>query len=215
MSLVNVHIAHDRALIATDTLSGLMACGPQMDVGELHMTKCALLPHVNVAMAHRGDAMFATMAFSALTLAAHRDFDGIAEIMPDLLASLVPQAMAARKQIIGVEAFPGAEIILVGWSPTLGRFEGVRWVRWPQDKAFTASRIGKALMLPDAEWAQTPDPPDTSAKMERIARDQVAYVRREHHGLPCGGRLMLTELTRDAITIRQIADLELPSAGVS
>jgi len=209
MSLVNVYMEPDRALMAVDTLSGLMeGAAPETGAAELHMSKIALMPHASVAIAHRGDAMFASALFSALTLTVLPDFDRMAEAMPGLLAALIPQTLALRKQINGVEHFPGAEIVLVGWSPALNRMEGVRWVRWPQDKAFTASRIGTALMLPDAEWTQTPEPPDTPEKMERIARDQVAYVRREHRGLPCGGRLLLAELRRDAVTVRTIADLE-------
>lgn len=44
--------------------------------------------------------------------------------------------------------------------------------------------------------------------MERIARDQVAYVRSNHLGYNCGGRLLLAELTRDTLSVRTIAELE-------
>lgn len=44
--------------------------------------------------------------------------------------------------------------------------------------------------------------------MERIARDQVAYVRSNHPGYNCGGRLLLAELTRDTLSVRTIAELE-------
>lgn len=44
--------------------------------------------------------------------------------------------------------------------------------------------------------------------MERIARDQVAYVRSNHPGYNCGGRLLLAELTPDTLSVRTIAELE-------
>jgi hypothetical protein len=91
--------------------------------------------------------------------------------------------------------------------------QGVRWLRWPQDKGFAASPVGHALLLPDAEWAQTPDVPDSAEQMERIARDQVAYVRAQHPGYNCGGRLLLAELTRDTLSVRTVADLEQPPIG--
>lgn len=217
MSLINLCLEHDCALISYDTLSSVMpgASVPssaidQLLAGGVHMSKCAFLTHANVALAHRGDAMMAINVFSALQLSAARDFDAMAEAMPELLAHSFTQVTAFRKQHWGIDTFHGAELILVGWSPALNRMQAVRWVRWPQDRGFAASTVGRALMLPDAEWAQPPEAPDTPEKMERIARDQVAYVRRNHAGFNCGGRLLLAEITRDSTTVRTIADLEAP-----
>lgn len=217
MSLVNIYMEHDRALIGFDTLCSAMEVPPAVGVAEalqrihtgVHMSKCSFLAHANVALAHRGDAMFAVGVCSALQLNLLADFDAMTEAMPELLAQTFAQVTGYRKQF-SVEQFPGAEVILVGWSRALNRMEGVRWLRWPTDKGFAASPVGKALMLPDAEWPQTPDAPDTAEKMEAVARDQVAYVRREHAGYNCGGRLLLAELTRDTLSVRTIADLESP-----
>lgn len=215
MSLINIYMEHDRALIGFDTLSSAMALPPAAGVDAalarfnagVHMSKCAFLAHANVAIAHRGDAMLAVGVCSAVQLNFLSDFDAIAEAMPQLLAQAYAQVTTYRKQF-GVEQFPGAEVILVGWSHALNRMEAVRWLRWPTDQSFKASPVGKALLLPDAEWEQTPDVPDSAEQMERIARDQVAYVRAKHAGYNCGGRLLLAELTRDALSIRTIADLE-------
>lgn len=81
-------------------------------------------------------------------------------------------------------------------------------VRWPNTPAFTASRIGKAIMLPDAEWDEPPEVPDIPERMENIARDQVAYVRRKHPGYNCGGRLLMADLGRETLSIRTICNLE-------
>lgn len=222
MSLVNVHLEHDRALIAFDTLTSAMQAPPANGVAEalarfsagLHMSKCAFLPHANVAMAHRGDAMLAVNAFSAVQISALADFDAIAEAMPQVLAQSFAQVTAFRKQHLGIDDFAGSEIILVGWSPALKRMLAVRWVRWPKDGGFAASQVVSPLILPDAEWEQDPKA-DTAEKMEAIARDQVAYVRREHPGYNCGGRLLLAELTRDSLSVRTIADLETPELAAA
>lgn len=217
MSLINLYLDHDRALISYDTLSSVMPGAPRLSeaidqllAGAVHMSKCAFLTHAHVALAHRGDAMLAISVFSGLQLSAARDFDAMAEAMPELLAHSFAQVTAFRKQQFEIEAFHGAELVLVGWSHALKRMQAVRWVRWPQDRGFAASPVGRALLLPDAEWSQPPTAPDTPEKMERIARDQVAYVRRNHAGLNCGGRLLLAEITRDSTTVRTIADLEAP-----
>jgi len=169
----------------------------------------AHIAHINAIVAHRGDFLLSNIAVSALHLAMPQTFDAAAEVMPQLLAHAFVQATAIRKQQLGADQFHGAEIVLVGWSDALKRMEGVRWVRWAHDKGFNASPVGKSLMLPDAEWKQTPDAPDTAERMEAIARDQVAYVRRNHPGYNCGGRLLLAELTRDSLSVRTIADLEV------
>lgn len=221
MSLVNIHLERDRALIGFDTLTSRMNAPTTLSVADaikvaqafdsgVHMSKCTFLTHANVAVAHRGDAMLAVNVCSALQMSLLSDLDAMTEAMPQLLAQAYAQVTAFRKQQMGIDDFHGAEIILVGWSPALNRMEGVRWVRWPQDKGFAASPVGKELILPDAEWEQKPDAPDTAEKMEAIARDQVAYVRRKYPGYNCGGRLLLAELTRDTLSVRTIADLEAP-----
>ncbi|UGB39129.1 hypothetical protein [Frateuria soli] len=222
MSLLNVYMERDRALVAFDTLAGSMT-GAGHDVGTvanvvealerlaagMHTSKCGFLPHINAVMASRGDAAFAGLALYCLQQSMPQTFDEAVRHMPALLGHTHAQVTALRKQHMGVDDFPGAEIVLVGWSPILKRMEGVRWVRWPHDKGFNASPVRSPLLLPSEAWEQQPEAPDTPEKMEAIARDQVAYVRREHHGLQCGGRLMLAELTRDTLSVRTVCDLEV------
>lgn len=218
MSLVNIFMERDRALISVDTLSSSMGApavlsGSVADalarIAEgIHAGKCAYLPHIGTAMAHRGDYLFASAVFSGLQLAMPKDFDVATEIMPGILAQTFAQASEFRRRQLGSDMFAGAEIVLVGWSPALNRMEGVRWVRWPGDNGFAAHPIGKVLLLPDAEWEQPPGIPDTPEAFERIARSQVAYVRANHAHLNCGGRLLLAEVTRDNLTVRTIADLD-------
>lgn len=220
MTIVNVCMEHDRALIGFDTLSSIMPSGlsvsdaiQRLTAGGVHMSKCALMPHIGAAMAHLGDAMFATMLFGNLQLSMPRDFDHACELMPELLARTFTDTASIRQRVAGVDLQHGAQIVLVGWSPALKRMEGVTWTRWPQDKGFKGAPIGKTMLMPDTGWAQAPESPDTAVKMEAIAREQVAYVRAKHAGYNCGGRLLLAELTRDTLSVRTIADLEAPPQG--
>lgn len=221
MSLVNVYMERDRALIGFDTLACHMPIPATISVadasevarkfdGDAHMSKCGFIACPNVAIASRGDAMAAVLVQQTLQLSMSKDFDALVEILPQALANAYAQATAFRKQRLGIVDDYGVEIVLVGWSPALNRMHGVHWVRWPTGKGFTSSQVGKVLILPDAEWEQTPGVPDTPEKMEAIARDQVAYVRRKYpdHEYDCGGRLLLAELTRDTMSVRVVADLE-------
>ena len=224
MSLVNVCLETDRALVAVDTLAGM---APAVPVNELtqsvlpriaegvHSAKCHYLPHINTVIAGRGDNLFAVALFSALLTATPRDFDNVVEMTSQLLEPVRMQTMAVRKQMIGAERFEGAEVIVVGWSPALKRMEGVRWTRWPHSSGFEVKPVGRALMLPDAEWPKTPDVPDTDEKMERVARDQVAYVKQRFPAgqYVCGGSLLVTEITPDAMAVRKVCDLDKPASS--
>lgn len=40
-----------------------------------------------------------------------------------------------------------------------------------------------------------------------LSRAQVSHFRRDHPGAPIGGRLIVAEVTREAIAIRQAGEL--------
>lgn len=191
-------------------ISGDVAEAMKLLESGVHSSKMAHLVHINTIMVHRGDGLLANIVLSGLHMAHPQSFDAAVGMMSELAANAFAQACAVRKQMLGIDHFHGSELFLFGWSDALNRMDGVRWVRWPHDKGFTASPANNPLLLPDVEWEHTPEA-GTPEQFERIARDQVAYVRRKHTGYNCGGRLLLAELTRDAMSVRTIADLEVPA----
>lgn len=212
MSLVNIVIKHDRALISVDTLAGFMDGAEQLmskeERKDRHSGKLWLFPHINMAMTQRGDGLLTGTARTLLESSFPFSFDDAIRAMPNVLEQAYTHAMAFRKEKFGIESFPGAEIALVGWSPCNLSFQAMRWRRYPADTDFIQSRVDKILLLPEIDRIEQVDLPDTAEKMEAVARRQVEWVRQEHPSLACGGRLLLAELTRDAVTVRTIADLE-------
>ena len=214
MSIANIVVGHDKALIGFDTKSAFMAT-PMGSVaaafkavdGEAHTSKCFFLPHANIAIPTLGDNLLATIVFERLQLRPDLiDLDGMIQAMPEILATAYDGVMAQR-QALGITQFPGSAIFLVGWSNALGRMECVRWTRWPTDSAFKAEQVLHESINPDT--GRKYDVPITDADMEKIAREQVTYAR----DLPsaeydCGGRLLVAELTRDTLNVRTVADLE-------
>jgi len=214
LSIANIVVGHDKALIGFDTKSAFMAT-PMGSVaaafkavdGEAHTSKCFFLPHANIAIPTLGDNLLATIVFERLQLRPDLiDLDGMIQAMPEILATAYDGVMAQR-QALGITQFPGSAIFLVGWSNALGRMECVRWTRWPTDSAFKAEQVRHESINPDT--GRKYDVPITDAEMEKIAREQVAYAR----GLPnaeydCGGRLLVAELTRDTLNVRTVANLE-------
>jgi hypothetical protein len=222
MSIANIVVARDKALIAFDTKPAFipipaanLEIAMQLAVQEKHTSKCGFLVHANVAMPTLGDNLLANYAFSMLQLRPDLvDLDKMAEAMPEILATAYGQATTVRKQQWGIEKFPGSAVFLVGWSNALKRMECVRWTRWPADSAFKAEQVRHVSLNPDT--GRQYDAPITDAEMEKIAREQVTYAR----GLPnteydCGGRLLVAELTRDTLNVRTVADLEGAPHAVS
>lgn len=211
MSIANVVIEHDRALIGVDTLAGYMAGVKHVmsddERRDRHSCKLALFPQISMAMTQRGDAFLVAIARLALDVECPRSFDHAAQLMPAILPAAYMQAMATRKQQFGIESFHGADVVLVGWSPSRLRFDSARWIRRPEDSVFTETRGDKALFLPEIDRIEPVEPPDTADKMETLMRRQVDWASREHPQFPCGGKLLMAELTRNAVNVRTIADL--------
>ncbi|HCN70856.1 MAG TPA: hypothetical protein DIS96_03745 [Pusillimonas sp.] len=211
MSIANIVIEKDRALIGVDTLAGYMQEGRHL-LNEVHYRarhagKLTLFPQFDSAMTNRGDGLLTSIVRVGLETECPYDFDDAVEMMPGILSTAYTQATTHRKQL-GIEAFPGAEVVLVGWSPRNSRYLAVRWCRYPEYEDFTEKFFDDRLLLPDIDNLQQVETPDTDAKMEALVRDQVAWAASEHPNLTCGGRLVMAELTRGAVTVRTIADLE-------
>lgn len=211
MSIANIVIEKDRALIGVDTLAGYMQEGKhlldEVKYRARHAGKLSVFPQFNAAMTHRGDGLLTSIVRLNLETECPYDFDDAVQMMPAILATAYTNALAARSQNVGIEAFAGAEIVLVGWSPHYSRFLAVRWCRYPEHDDFTETYIDKMLLLPEMERIQEVETPDTDAKMEALVRAQVAWAASEHPDLTCGGRLLMAEITRDSVSVRTIADL--------
>lgn len=202
MSLLNVHIKPARALIAVDTQAQVFGSD-----GRTEASKLLLMPHLNIVMAARGDLAFFSMVFScAHRSPANHDFDQLAADMSDSLPVILKQHGVAMStwgiDPCGVES----EICIVGWSRKLCRMAGMTYERWPGQQEFTTTEIDPWRIGPNAQWSTTPAV-DTIEAMQSVARDQVKFMRKHHPQAAIGGRLLVAELTRDAMTIREAGTL--------
>ena len=219
MSIANIVIEFNRALIGVDTLAGYMSVADQHmsqdERRDRHSGKLSLFPQFSSAMTHRGDGLLTSLVRLNLEGACPHDFDEAVKMMPGILAQAYTQAMAHRKQHLGIDSFPGAEVVLVGWSPSRRLFNAVRWIRRPDAPEFTSEPVIRMLVTPEIDRVERVELPDTDARMEALVRRQMEWARTEHPDFPsCGGRLLMAELTRDAVTVRTIANLERPSVAL-
>lgn len=201
MSILNTYLAADRALVAVDTHIGT----PDQ---VQHGSKLLTLPHAPVVIAMRGEFAFFSVLSQTLHLLALRDIDAMTDAMPALLEDIYAQRLKMGRP--GEFPFQGIELALVGWSPRHGRMRGTRWERWPDADGFKATPVDPWSMSPNPGYQELPPAPDTAERMEAVARDQLAVLRRLP-GVIAGGRLLLAELSRSSISVRALCDLETPA----
>ncbi len=201
MSTLNAYVGDHHALLAVDTFvqknGGVLVHGP----------KLFPIPHAKVVVGVRGDLIFGMQVSNHLHLGPVADFDNAVTTMPAILDRVTADYSQQRKEH-GDLPWAGVEIALVGWSKRAGRMQGIRWESWPGDKLFKTTPIEPWSLSPNADWPEIPKAPDSAEKMEALARDQVKFIRTHLPGAVIGGHLLLAEITREAMTIKCIADLE-------
>lgn len=197
MSIMNVWIDRDRALVAVDTQALSQVDGKFRDASKL-----LALPHANAVLAARGEIVYFGWVFNGLQTSGAADYDAMVQAMPELLAQNERLFRGFQKSY-GVETFNGYEIALVGWSAAIGRMLGVRYEKWPGDPHVRATAIDPWSLSPNAGWERVPKLPE---ELEQASRDQVAMLRT----LPCvaaGGRLIVAEVTRNAVNVQTVCEL--------
>ena len=193
MSILNVWVSPDRALVAVDTHT--FTAGPDRVERLIETSKMLVLPHANMVMAMRGDGLLLSEMFTI----AHRS--ALEVDVPVLLSSLVELAETAKARLERDSPsykFREAEIVVVGWSPMHERIVGGVCHRLHGQERFEYAVIEPWRIGPDANWQSPPDSPDTPAKMVTLARDQVRFMRAAFPESAIGGRLLVAEVTPDS-----------------
>ena len=192
MSLLNVHVTDDRALIAVDT-DGVSPTGEHFEICKMYP-----LIHANVVLAGQGALLWHLEVFNHICRAAGQvDYDVIVDDMPELLRRMTA---GAREHGALDLAF---SLAIVGLSPREGRIAG-RWYegRLTGDKVEVHSLGSRVGPWPFDDPAPIPD---SDENHRTLATRQTAFHR--SLGFAGGGRLLLAELTRDALFIRSICNL--------
>lgn len=202
MSLLNYWVSSNKALIGVDT----QAQTP--DGSYVETSKLALLPHSNVVIACRGQVALLHQLYRGtfggpppqeyaqvsdwLSREVDAAFDGLVAAGVD---HGIPEAA------IRVDT----EIVTVGWSRKVNRMAATRFRREAIQCRFDVDNAETSL-APNAGWSKA-QLPDSAQAHVQIARDQVAFTRRNFPGAPIGGRLLLAELSKDTASLRAICKL--------
>lgn len=199
MSIVNVLVDRDRAVVAVDT-QVLVQVDHEHPPTMGHMSKMLPLVHVNTVLASRGDPRFMLHAFSTLNPICD-DAMGV-----DFIADLLPTLLNAELRVVPPEVLGQShEVYAVGWSKATGHARGVRCFR-PVGGEFTLQEVGESIG-PDLGLGSVP-PIRWPDQMTKVARRQVALQRDAFPDAAIGGRLLQATITERGMTIENLCDLE-------
>lgn len=187
MSLLNVWVSPERAMVAVDT-DGINPAGQHFG-----MSKLLVLPHAEIVFAFRGDRRFMHDLFSRFYLAAcDVDFDAVMAAMPQMLASVI---LGFREASAAPQPY---EVAVVGWSASESRLRGF-WCTgrtdeddWDREEIegarITPWRLPNLKITPNVEG------------MQELGKQQATWLRAD--GDAGGGRLLVAQLTRREIILR-------------
>lgn len=216
MSLLNIYLAAHRALVGVDTACGLLpgqsmeewcAANAPGQKPPAELSKLWPIAHAGAVIACRGTALFGLQVFGAASM--FPSVDAIEDNMGDLLKRIGAASDASHQAAQMPEELRHAkqEIALVGWSQREGSMIATVWehVAGP-GHTFEVDQVDRFAAPWETEWGEAIEP-RTDHDMLQLARMQVSRFRVAHPGAPIGGRLMVAELTRDQITVRQVGEL--------
>lgn len=196
MSLLNVHVSPERALVAVDTAG----TGP---LGNFQIAKLYPLVHANVVLAGRGDRRFIFDSFACLSLAdGHVDYDAAVDSFPEMLQRMALHAGAGAPDI-------PYNIAVVGYSKKEASVCG----RWYEGSTAGGKIDTFSLGCRIAPWESDGEPtiPDSFDRNIKLARQQIQA--HSSIGLSAGGNLLIAEVTRTQTTIHQACELGQSSSG--
>lgn len=205
MSLLNVWVSRDRALVAVDTL------GARPDGSFDHCSKVHYLPHSGLVVAVRGVIQFGRLVFDALDETC-ASYDAANEHHKEIFACVtdfIRQQASADPQVRDRLDFAGQEVVFAGWSEQRRSLHATSYKRTEEGGEFVSTPIDPWCAAPgDANWGRPPvDDLSTAEGMERLARWQVMHFRKASPSDAIGGRLLLVELTRGRTTVKTQCDL--------
>lgn len=198
MSLVNFLVKPDRILVAVDSIGGT----PKL---HRHVNKLFPVPHAKMLLCGRGSMAFIAKVFNVCCLLSC--VDEAREVLPSELPKLLHEVRTEEllHYVFSFGRFerpkPSAqEIYVFGWSDRLGEMTAIRLAKQlgARDFVLEEDLAGGVAPRLDGGFPVL----DSTQAMMLVAAEQVGSAMRDDQSIPIGGRLMLAELTRDAIMVR-------------
>lgn len=204
MSIVNIAIGKERALVGCDT-----TCGYESPEGKQfgEMSKLLVLQGMGVVMAYRGQRhMFHQVVNQSLFGHEPECFDALIERMPRILRDAEPSP--------GTVPFDMTlELYVVGWSHQRGRMTGASY-EIDGSGGLIAAHVDTWRSASSPEVPGNPTPVlDSHDAMLAYARCQVASNKAEDPAAVIGGRFFIADVTREQILVTYVGKLSADASS--
>jgi len=204
MTICNGIIEPESVMIVTDSEGSRGASGTQA------VTKIFPLPHLSAALTGAGSHVLMIGAMGA----ANTMPGGFDQVREGFAAALDQTWAHIRPQVAPIYlAAPGKSIDdqivgLYGWSTRGSRMVGSVFIKEAPEAGFRREDLADGVMLQPWEPIEGRKLPRTLPEMVATAKLQRAFIKAQGTDLAAGGRLMVAQLTRNAITIAATYDLD-------
>ncbi|GAB3356201.1 hypothetical protein [Lysobacter tyrosinilyticus] len=202
MSLIQIWLERDKARVAVDTLA--RPGGARQSMG--HVSKLIPLTHAGVVLAYRGSDLAFFQVFAQFFLTpGNDDFDSIESAMPTRFMHAYGQFLINASSV-PTHADVSCELFLVGHSRLQQKMACTQFnLNLRTGKAVPMPMKGNCRLAPGFE--NVPEL-TTDEAMQEVAARQIAWMRENAPKVATGGRLLIAELTRDSVVIRDVGDIE-------
>lgn len=200
LSIVNICITKDRALVGCDTACLL---GPEQGGVRAEMTKMMAFHRIGVVMAYRGEShMFKLIFAQCFFVREPESFDDLVDRMPEIVRA----ARSTRPEKLETDLT--LELYVVGWSSSRGRMAGA---------AYTIDTQGGLTNAFVDTWlcASSPGiPGESDPKLEsqydvfEHARKQTEYAKNVYAEYATGGRFLIADITYQKIKLLDFGCLD-------
>lgn len=212
MTLLNVLLEPGRVRVVCDSMvygrdRSVLSRG---DGSAYELAKFFALLHARVVMAVSGRCSVIPALYARAHDAWIRDFDHAAEVMPTIL-----RAIAQDLPVVEDPAGPyrGDVIHVVGWSKRCARMAQMTWSTFDGFKTFASETWDngplEATLQPGLPDDALGTYPATDKHLLQLARRQIRHSDEKVFG----GALLLAEITKGAIQLRELGQLGLPEQG--
>ena len=197
MSLLNVWVGKNRALVSVDT-DGIMPNGEHHDFSKL-----ITLPHAGAVFAGRGDRVFLESLFQYYYFGTGTfGFDEIVEHLPRAIGKVLEY----QQSLPGFSDSGDYQIVIAGWSEKTKRMAGYfAHGLFRVGEAPVVEKLGQRVM-PGDPWSDRPQDvplPNEETNHLILAAVQAKWLREQ--GTAGGGRLILADLQRNQITLKSLS----------
>ncbi len=206
MSILNVYLRRDAALVGVDTE------GASLNGAFNQCSKMLPIPHASAVLACRGSSVILACTFVQMLITDCDDFDALAARFPDA-------ANRASKKLYGplmrhirkADFRMGDELVLIGYSPSRKRMRAIELLRDSGECAFKADETEGHYVTPwHPSLADMPYPVDLLS-MGEMAQAQVNLIKKENPKFAAGGNLLIAELFENRMTFRKLWALRGPA----